>query len=89
MGFRNEKVKKFEKIELEEPLESMGNVFDGVCTTLEEMGIDTKNTDPEITVVLNNGIEGPDGKRLTRCVFYIGATPEEVVNDLFLTQQKK
>jgi hypothetical protein len=89
MGFRSNNVKKFEKIELEEPLESMGNVFDGVCTALEERGLDTRNGDPEITIVLNNGIEGPNGKRLTRCVFYIGATPEEVVNDLFLTQQKK
>ena len=89
MSFRSEKKPKFERFELEEPIENMTDVFDTALGGIEEKGLDNNNEEPPVTIILSNDIQGPNGKRLTHCIVYIGATPEEVTNDLFLKQQKK
>jgi hypothetical protein len=88
MGFRSQKKANFEKFEIETLVEHMGDAFEGACTVLEEKGLDTNNADPEVTIILNNGTQGDSGKRLTTCIIYVGATPEQVTNDLFIAQQK-
>ena len=88
MGFRNEKKATFEKFELEEPADNMEDVFEAALGGLEEKGLSGSNEEPSVTIVLSNHLQGDNGNRLTTAIIYVGATPEQVTNDLFLMQQK-
>ena len=91
MGFRSNTPKpNFQKFEMnfDEQTLSIGDAFDGACELLEEKGLRNANEEPPVTVILNNFQQGDNGMRVPGCIVYIGATPEEVTNDLFLMQQK-
>jgi hypothetical protein len=87
-GFRSSRnTVKFEKFEIEEAVPTMGDAFDGACTLLEEKGLSNDNSSAPVTIVINNFHQGENGQRIPGCLVYIGATPEEVTNDLLLMQK--
>ena len=80
MGFRA--VGKFERFETEVPVETLEDAFNGALNGIEEKGLTNDNNEPVITIVLTNNMLGTDGQRKTNCVVYIGATMQEIANDL-------
>lgn len=80
MGFRT--VGKFERFETEQPVDSLEDAFNGALEGLEAKGLNNDNSEPCVTIVLTNNILGGDGQRKTNCIVYLGATPQEVAEDL-------
>ena len=80
MGFRT--VGKFERFETEMPVETLEDAFDGALQGIEEKGLTNDNNEPAVTIVLTNNVLGTDGQRKTNGIVYIGATMQEIANDL-------
>jgi hypothetical protein len=56
--------------------------LNGALDTVEQQGIQGTNEDPETIIVLRDGQKGPDGDRLVQAIVYIGATIQQVAEDL-------
>lgn len=80
MGFR--KQGNFERFETEVPVDTLEDAFNGALDGLEEKGLNNANEEPVVTIVLTNNTKGTDGQRKTSCIVYLGATTQEIANDL-------
>lgn len=88
MGFRSTNANPaFESLEISEETTNMGNAFNGVCDILEQRGLANRNGEAPVTVILSNFQDGPQGEKIIFAKVYIGASPEQVTQDL-LTQQQ-
>lgn len=72
----------FERFETETPVSDLETTLNGILEELEKQGMTGANGDPEICIILRNNIQGDDGFRMTTAITYIGATPQEVADDL-------
>jgi hypothetical protein len=80
MGFRT--VGKFKRFETEEPVETIEDAFNGALGGIEGEGLNNVNEEPCTTIVMTNNVLGGDGQRKTNCIVYIGATMQEIAEDL-------
>lgn len=72
----------FERFEINEPQPSLGDMFDSILEMIDEKGISGANTEPEVCVILRTNIKADDGLRSGTAIIYIGATPQEIAEDL-------
>lgn len=61
---------------------SCGDAVEGAMNYFEENKLEGKEGEPDITVVIRSNKTNADGFRNYDCHAYIGATKEEVLNDL-------
>lgn len=72
----------FERFEIDTPQESMGDMFDAILDEIDKREISGANTEPEVCIVMRSNIQGGDGLRLNTAIVYLGATPQEIGDDL-------
>lgn len=83
MSLRSKQTDKvdFQRFE-DEGMASFEDAFDGAINAVEQTGVQGNNSDPETIIVLRDGQRGPDGDRLVQAIVYIGATIQQVAEDL-------
>jgi hypothetical protein len=72
----------FERFETDVPASDSETAMDAIISELEARGMVGANTEPEICMIMRNNIPGEDGFRNVTAIVYVGATLEEIAEDL-------
>ena len=71
----------FDKFDAEN-IPDFETALNDAISVLEEKGMEGKNQEPEVTIVLRNTVQARDGFRAINATVYIGATTQDVAQDL-------
>lgn len=63
-------------------VDNLEDAFFGALEELEKRGMEGSNNEPEVTMVIRNTKPGLDGTRKVDCIVYLGASLQEISNDL-------
>jgi len=72
----------FERFETDTAASDPETALDAIFDELESRGMKGSNDEPEVCIVMRNNLPGEDGIRNTTAIVYVGATLQEIADDL-------